>query len=435
MDFKNCISKSNTLAKFDLNTDLFDEGDTASDNIGTSTKPNENVNLEITSEGDIFKLQEGVVNKNTEKKREWAVRKFESWRKARNMIAIDTKIPTKPIELFAVEELNYSLVRFVAEHRNEENKRYKPKTMLEIVLSIQQHINSKKADGEFRFLSDARFKNLKGVMDSIFANQCQAGDNLPRKQASVITPDMEDRLWEKKVLGIDDPEILITTICFYIGLNFALRGGSEHTNLIMKNFSENTDGSLTYTEFYAKNNQAGIKNLNSTPKTVTCYPNLQNPNRSLPSLFKVYVSHRPNNDPNSRFYLRPLTKKGNNGVWYSKQCIGIHKVENMVKNLMKDAGIEGYFTNHSLRATNATRLYAAGVPEQLITETTGHKSIAVQSYKRTTDIQRQEVSRIIQSSSSTTEITSESVKLQCHPSKKMKISADGDKNIVTITFE
>lgn len=35
------------------------------------------------------------------------------------------------------------------------------------------------------------------------------------------------------------------------------------------------------------------------------------------------------------------------------------------------------YTNHSLRATAATRLYAAGVDEQLIAEKTGHRSSTV----------------------------------------------------------
>ncbi len=56
----------------------------------------------------------------------------------------------------------------------------------------------------------------------------------------------------------------------------------------------------------------------------------------------------------------------------------------------------GHFTNHSLRATAATRLYAAGVDEQLITEKTGHRSTAVRTYKRTSDEQQEEVSKILQ---------------------------------------
>ena len=54
-----------------------------------------------------------------------------------------------------------------------------------------------------------------------------------------------------------------------------------------------------------------------------------------------------------------------------------------------------YKTNHSLRATTATRLYQAGVDEQLVIEMTGHRSLeGVRSYKRTSDQQRETLSDI-----------------------------------------
>ena len=56
-----------------------------------------------------------------------------------------------------------------------------------------------------------------------------------------------------------------------------------------------------------------------------------------------------------------------------------------MKRLCDSVGIEGFITNHSLRATAATRLYESGVNEQLIMERTGHRSLeGIRSYKRTT---------------------------------------------------
>ena len=64
--------------------------------------------------------------------------------------------------------------------------------------------------------------------------------------------------------------------------------------------------------------------------------------------------------------------------------------------MCKDAGIEGFHTNHSLRATTATRLYSAGADEQLIMELTGHRSVSgVRSYKCTSGEQEQVVSDIL----------------------------------------
>lgn len=58
--------------------------------------------------------------------------------------------------------------------------------------------------------------------------------------------------------------------------------------------------------------------------------------------------------------------------------------------------IEGYKTNHSLKATAATRLFQAGIDEQLIMEKTGHRSLeGVRSYKRTNIKQQENISDVL----------------------------------------
>ena len=63
--------------------------------------------------------------------------------------------------------------------------------------------------------------------------------------------------------------------------------------------------------------------------------------------------------------------------------------------MCKEAGIGEKKTKHSLRATGATALFNAGVPEKLIHDVTGHKSSALQLYERPTLQQRQMVSSIV----------------------------------------
>ena len=47
----------------------------------------------------------------------------------------------------------------------------------------------------------------------------------------------------------------------------------------------------------------------------------------------------------------------------------------MMKEMCKEAELDGSFTNHSLRAYGATKMYQAKVPEKLIQERTGHRSL------------------------------------------------------------
>ena len=65
--------------------------------------------------------------------------------------------------------------------------------------------------------------------------------------------------------------------------------------------------------------------------------------------------------------------------------------------MCEQAGIPGYRTNHSLRATAATRLHQSGcVEEQEIMQRTGHRSIeAVRSYKQISSEQLEQVSYIL----------------------------------------
>ncbi len=59
----------------------------------------------------------------------------------------------------------------------------------------------------------------------------------------------------------------------------------------------------------------------------------------------------------------------------------------------------GYFTNHSLRRSCATRLYDAGIPEQVIQETTGHlSSDGIKAYKCTSSSLKRKASELLQGS-------------------------------------
>ena len=73
----------------------------------------------------------------------------------------------------------------------------------------------------------------------------------------------------------------------------------------------------------------------------------------------------------------------------------MNKLKSTVKDICKKGGIDGNFTNHSLRATCASRLFDQNVPEQIIKEITGHRSDCVRVYKRTADHLREVASNIV----------------------------------------
>ena len=93
--------------------------------------------------------------------------------------------------------------------------------------------------------------------------------------------------------------------------------------------------------------------------------------------------------------MRTLPKpKGD--VWYYKKAAGRKTLGNAVKKIMGKAGFDDHFTNPSLWRSCATKLYDNGVPEQVIQETTGHRSVeGVRSYKRTLSAMKRKMSAIL----------------------------------------
>ena len=63
-----------------------------------------------------------------------------------------------------------------------------------------------------------------------------------------------------------------------------------------------------------------------------------------------------------------------------------------------DAGLSVRYTNHSLRATAVTRIYNTGVPEKIISDISGHKSLkALRAYERTSTEQQKTAGESIHS--------------------------------------
>ena len=86
-------------------------------------------------------------------------------------------------------------------------------------------------------------------------------------------------------------------------------------------------------------------------------------------------------------YLQSL-KKTKPHCWYSTVPVGINSIRKVVGEMLKNAGLDGYFTNHSLRRTCATQLFQAGQDVKLVKEITGHVSDSVYKYQITSDAQK-----------------------------------------------
>ena len=176
----------------------------------------------------------------------------------------------------------------------------------------------------------------------------QASGKYDKKQAEIITQEMEDNLWEIGVLGDNSPDVLLNSLFYYIGLCFALRGGDEHRRLrhdpgqIKLHEPCGSPSYLVYTEDISKTNQGGLLHRDKAPKKVTHYMNVDCPQKCLVRLFKLYNTKCPADRPANAFYLKPL-KHPRGEIWYQKSPMGHNALGNIVSKIMKSANIPGQF--------------------------------------------------------------------------------------------
>lgn len=154
---------------------------------------------------------------------------------------------------------------------------------------------------------------------------------------------------------------MLNTLVYMLGLHFALPV-QEHKNLRVDSkikvcYNETLKLKyLLYTENASKNNQGGLQSLHYKPKQVCAYQNTANPERCIVTLYEEYIQRRPYLDAKCSvsLYLRPLSSPKTH-VWFSCQALGVNTLQKIVKQMAEKVGIAGNFSNHSLRATLATK--------------------------------------------------------------------------------
>ena len=160
-------------------------------------------------------------------------------------------------------------------------------------------------------------------------------------------------LWNRKILGDHNPQALLHTVFYMIGLYFAVRSGDKHRQLhhylcqiqLVEKPGERLY--LKYTEDISKNRPGGLKGRKYQPKTVIHHENVDNPDRCFVQIFKKYNGLCPSDRPDGAFYLTPL-KIPKEDCWFSCVPIGRNKLSTTVSTMCKLAGISGFKTNHSL---------------------------------------------------------------------------------------
>ena len=335
------------------------------------------------------------IPKNTQQDTKFCLNLWEQWSLNRQST---TGEQIGSILSLTPQQLNYWLTRFILEVRKRDGSQYPPNTIHHITAGIMRYLrwNGKPNIDLFK---DPEFREFRDSLDAEMKRLQREGLGTKKKQAEVISEEEEDLLWQNGLLGEEDPKMLLNTVIFYNGLYFALRSGQEHRQLrlnpcqieVIRKPGETPF--LRYKEDVSKNNPGGLKGRKVKQKVVEHHANVDNQDRCFVRIFEKYRSLCPSDAIS--FYLQPA-RNPTATCWYSNNPLGHNSLSTTVTKLCKEAGITGFKTNHSLRATATSRLYHSGIDEQLVMERTGHRSLeGVRSYKRTSDEQRRHISDIM----------------------------------------
>ena len=344
-------------------------------------------------------------NKNfsdeTMRKVKWARKMYNDWRAYRHGLGLEyIQCDLENEETLTVENIRYAMCRFITEVKKVNGEDFPGKTLYDIVVCLQFYLECRGYG--YKLINDESFRDLKFTLDNTMKARTAQGIGISVRRAQVLSATDEDYLWSTGLLGTDYPDQLLNTVVFAVGKGFALRAGKEHRMLraIPYNsqftFMRDPDGEifLRYTEdFGLKTNKGGLRNRRVEAKTVDLYASSNTERCPLHAILK-YMSLLPKTRTCTAFYLQPR-KKFFGKAWYLNRPAGVNRLRTVVKDMCESAGLPGFYTNHSLRSTAATKLYQNDIDEQLIQEVTGHRSLAVRAYKRTSDKQRKMASNCL----------------------------------------
>ena len=154
---------------------------------------------------------------------------FADWRDYRNSasssqspIDCDLEDPTT----FTPESFSFVMCRFIPEIRKLDGGEFPGKTLYEIVLCVQFHLETLGIN--WKILDEQSFSSIRYTLDNIMKIRTQQGIGNQSKQADVLTLTDEDIIWHKKIANLDTPQGLLNATFLSLGLGCALRAGKEH---------------------------------------------------------------------------------------------------------------------------------------------------------------------------------------------------------------
>ena len=156
------------------------------------------------------------------------------------------------------------------------------------VQQFQHAIKWDKAKVELNLMSDPEFLPLR-KLDSLYRKLHSAGIGSSVRKTEVLNDEDEEKVWASGVLNPDTLQGLLKCAFFLNGKNFCLRGGIEHRELKLSQYTREV---VTVNGKKLKNRSGRLKQLHQANKTVHQYESEDIP-RCHVLLLDKYIAELP----------------------------------------------------------------------------------------------------------------------------------------------
>ena len=196
-------------------------------------------------------------------------------------------------------------------------------------------------------------------------------------------------------LGVNTPESLVNTAWFSTILYFGRRGRENQHAMKPSDLQLKTTTSgpkyFVLREWATKNHPGGVShNKDESQSVMIAWPgNLRCP---VACLEKYLAKRDPRCDAlwQKRKNHNASSFHSTDEVWFCNVPLGKHKVENLLTEMCKTAGLAHIYTPHCIRAMSVTVLKAADLDNHWVKSVTGHASDkSIESYSARPAIEQQ----------------------------------------------
>ena len=170
----------------------------------------------------MLSLKNKMFSPETMKKVEWAKHMFDDWKLFRNS---QEHLKTYECYLDDISTLSQkafceAICRFLTKVKKIDGSEFPAKTLYEIVICLQFWIETKGLS--WKLISDKEFSDVKFTLDNLMKARTAAGIGVSVRKAEALSVDQEELLWCSGVLGTQNPEILLHTLIYLVGLHCTL---------------------------------------------------------------------------------------------------------------------------------------------------------------------------------------------------------------------